>query len=120
MGDWMIRTHTVRLEVFQDDVDVRGNALASGDDAVDRECEDEILERLSRGDVWAWCTVVIECTCDKCGATGRDSLGCCSYADEKDFSQSGYYADMCDAALAEMRESCICYAPEGIGGERCI
>jgi hypothetical protein len=49
---------TVRVE--QDDTPVRGNAMASGDDAADRECEDEILSRLEAGNVEAWCVLTVE------------------------------------------------------------
>ena len=45
-------TYTIEVTAAQDDIPVRGNAMASGDDATDRECEDDILTRLDSGDVW--------------------------------------------------------------------
>ena len=94
-------TVTYRIEVEQDDVEVRGNALASGDDAEDKACEDEILERLNRGDVWAWASVCVVAECE--GFEGRDYLGCCCYDDEEDFKQpGGYYDDMKKRARADL------------------
>ena len=80
----------------QDDCEVRGNALASGDDAADRECEDTIIERLNNGDVWAWASVAVKVSHPAWPEIeGVDYLGCCSYADEADFTAyDGYYPDM--------------------------
>src|SRR5688572_13886675 len=84
------------LEADFDDIPVRGNALAFGDDAEDKRCEDEIIERLESGDVWAWASVKVTC-CHKDlpEIEGVDYLGGCSYLDESDFKQpGGYYDDM--------------------------
>lgn len=91
----------ITLTVEQDDTDVRGNALASGDDVEDRACEDEIIDRLNRGDVWAWAVVIVEVKWR--GFTGRSVLGCCSYRDEAEFrAPGGYYASMVSEALASL------------------
>jgi len=91
----------IRIEVEQDELDVRGNALVSGDDATDRECEDEIIARLNRGDVWAWAHVRVVVTDGE--YEGSDSLGTCSYEDERDFRKCGYYSDMVQNALDEFK-----------------
>jgi hypothetical protein len=98
---------TYKLYAEQDDMQVRGNALASGDDEEDRRCEDEILERLDSGDVWAWASVKVEAEIDIDGETftGEDYLGACSYVDEKDFMQDGYYDDMKAQALQDLIET---------------
>src|ERR1700692_675881 len=83
---------TVTLQVEQDDIAVRGNAMASGDEAYDKEGEDGILARLDRGDVWAWACVKV--TVAGYGCEGTDYLGCCNYADEQDFRKGGYFDDM--------------------------
>lgn len=96
---------TFELECLPEDIPVRGNAMASGDDAADREYEDEIIRRLDAGDVWAWCTVKVTA---RFGAfEGVSYLGCCNYRDEEDFTQpGGYFEDMeaeaFDALLCEM------------------
>ncbi len=84
-----------------DDLPVRGNAMASGDDALDKKVEDEIIARLERGDVWAWAAVTVEARWQ--GFVGRDHLGACCYRDERDFKHSeGYYPDMCSVALDDL------------------
>ncbi len=83
------------VQAEPDQIPVRGNALVSGDDASDREAEDEILRRLESNDQWAWAavTVVARVERDDEAFEGTDSLGACSYADEEDFVQSGGYFD---------------------------
>lgn len=77
----------------QDDIPVRGNAVVSGDEEVDKKIEDEIIERLENGDVWAWASVQV--TAEFKGITGNAYLGACSYKSEKDFVEAGdYYIDM--------------------------
>lgn len=100
------------LSVSQDDQDVRGNALASGDDAEDKRVEDAIIERLDNGDVWAWAHVIVSASFND--FVGSDSLGCCSYEDADDFKGDGYYADMKDAALDELTAS-VAEALEELG-----
>jgi hypothetical protein len=100
---------TFELTVEQDDIPVRGNALASGDADEDRKCEDEILRRLDQGDVWAWASVRVTARWE--GFEGHDYLGGCSYESERDFVRSGgYFDDMKDAALAELNEAIQAHA----------
>lgn len=89
-----------RLIVYQDETPVRGNVIASGDDAADKAIEDEILERLSRDDVWAWATVEMRAECG--GFVGRDFLGCCSYRDEAEFKADAYFQDMQKCAFDDL------------------
>ena len=92
-----MNTITYTIEVEPEECSVRGNALASGDDAADRACENEILARLARGDTWAWCSVRVVATFASGQATmmiTSDWLGCCSYQDENDFKAGGYFYDM--------------------------
>ena len=92
---------TIRLEAEPEWVPVAGNAIASGDDAFDRQIEDEILARLEQGDIWAWAAVTVTVSWGPFSAS--DHLGCCSYAAEGDFRQSGgYFDDMVDQALEEL------------------
>jgi hypothetical protein len=67
---------TIRVEA--EDVDPRDNFMCTDDTDQDRADENEIIERLNRGDESAWCCVVVEA--DWNGIKGYDSLGCCSYA----------------------------------------
>ena len=88
---------TYKLFISQDDIPVRGNAMASGDEAEDKAVEDEILSRLDDGDTWAWASVNVQAsvTIDGEEFTGDDYLGGCCYHDTADFiTGNGYYDDM--------------------------
>lgn len=89
-----------QIITHNEDLPVKGNAIASGDDAQDKEVEDEIIERLENGDIWAWCCV--EVVAKWRGMKGNDFLGGCSYQDEKDFMSDGYYEDMKKVAYAAL------------------
>lgn len=111
MRDWVSRPvfrgvpffgAKLTLTAEQDDTEVRGNAMVSGDDAADKEVEDGILRRLDSGDVWAWAFVKVRAECGD--AVGEDALGACSYADERDFcTLDGYFADMVMSAVAQCK-----------------
>ncbi len=97
---------SIKLEVKQSDIPVKGNVMVSGDSAYDRKVENEILKRLNDGDIAAWfdalVTVCIEW--DDSEFTyeyeGTDSLGCCNYASIQQFvkQSGGYFEDMIDQA----------------------
>lgn len=74
------------LNATYEEVQVRGNAMASGDDAGDKAYEDEIIQRLDNGDVWAWALVKV--IAEWRGVETFCYCGCCSYEDEKDFMES--------------------------------
>ena len=114
---------TFTIEVLPEEIPVRGNALASGDDDADHDCENKILRALERGNGWAWCCVRVTAAWSALDGeeyTGCDSLGCCSYAGEKDFTRGGgYFDDMKREALdnlnkqiehAEKRYAALCAA----------
>lgn len=87
----------IELIAIQDDCSVRGNASCSGDNELDKQCEDEILRRLDCGDVWAWASVEVKVS--KGGLTESEYLGSCSYKDANSFKRGGYYYDMVTTAL---------------------
>lgn len=93
----------------QDDIPVRGNALASGDAKADKRYEDRIIRRLESGDVWAWAHVTVKATLtlpDGSTIEGSASLGGCCYRNEKDFTRpGGYYDDMKHEALADLQRA---------------
>ena len=83
---------------------VRGNALASGDDALDKQVEDEIIDADNQGNEWAWCTVEVRVRfiVDGKERTGSDYLGCVSHihSKEKGFrNRGGYLPSMIEGAL---------------------
>lgn len=89
------------LWIEKDYTPVRGNAMASGDDKLDREVEDEILARLGRGDTWAWASVDVEARHND-GRIGRDSLCGCNYRDTADFIENGCWEDLKAGALQRL------------------
>ncbi len=73
---------TFTVEVLEEDTQVRGNAVASDDDAADKALEDEIVSRLESGHVEAWCCLRVkaEWTAPECTVfEGLQHLGCCSF-----------------------------------------
>ena len=73
---------------------IRGNAIASGDEAYDKEIEDELISRVNNGDIWAWFSFQVKAFLYVYNATideyktfvGKSSwLGCCSYQSYDDF-----------------------------------
>jgi hypothetical protein len=91
------------ISITPEDLPVRGNALASGDPAVDKKAEDQIIKRYNDGDYWAWCIVTVVAELEE--FYGYDHLGCASYEDEKDFRKnSGYYEDMRKNALDDLKK----------------
>lgn len=88
---------TVALRAEPEDVEVRGNALASGDKAEDRKAEDAIIADLEGGNEWAWCCAVVEVSWGE--FKGVATIGCCSYESEEDFKAGGYYEDMVEEAV---------------------
>lgn len=93
--------YDITLEAIPETIRVRGNALASGDDQLDKEAEDEILARLESGDVWAWFTAKVSVRDDQ-GREATDYLGACCYEDERDFKRGGYYLDMIRTCIDEL------------------
>ncbi len=91
---------TFRLFIDQDDAPVRGNAMASGDDAADKAAEDEIIQRLNDGDTWAWASATVGASVD---LTGTDHLGALSYHSTAEFLEDCYYESM----KAEAREELV-------------
>lgn len=91
------------IEVEVDYSPVRGNLIDSGDSDYDTQIENEIVDRLNSGDIWAWRSIKVTAYWN--GLDGVDYLGGCSYESESDFiKNSGYYDDMCEAALADLNK----------------
>lgn len=111
IGSMTVHTETIdgityTLSIEQEDIEVRGNAMASGDDTVDTAAENEIIERLDNGDVWAWfgatCTASI--TIDGETFEGKDHLGACCYTGLEEFiAEGGYWPDMRSEAKGALR-----------------
>lgn len=93
--------YDICFDALPESVRVRGNASACGDDALDKEIEDDIINRLEAGDLYAWFTAKVSVR-DNQGREASDYLGCCCYQDEKDFKSGGYYLDMIEECIRQL------------------
>lgn len=91
------------LTVDCDDIPIRGNVMASGDAEFDKQVEDALISRVNSGDVWAWARVEVTGTFK--GLSESEYLGGCSYKDQNDFEESGYYDDMKAVILATLNST---------------
>jgi hypothetical protein len=93
----------IRITAYPEDIPVKGNAICSGNEDFDQQVESEILERLEQDEVWAWATVCV--TAEWEGLKEEGYLGCCCYADEKEFCQEGgYYEEMVEEAINNLNK----------------
>lgn len=79
------------FEPLEEEMPVRGNALASGDNALDKECEDKIIAKLNSGDMSAWFCACVKVTLYGHNEVGRSYLGACSYDSFAEFVSDNYY-----------------------------
>lgn len=92
----------IEFTAEEEDVEVRGNVIVSGDDALDKEVEDDVIRRLNLGYIEAWFSAKV--TARWKGFEGVNYLGGCSYGSLKEFTDSGTYQDMINQALEELQE----------------
>lgn len=85
------------LTIEEMDAHPRG-FFASDEPDIDAQQVADIIARLERGDLWAWCSVKV--TASWGGYSASDYIGGCSYDGERDFMSDQCYADMKAAALA--------------------
>ncbi len=106
------------VEIEAEDLPVRGNYMASGDDAFDQQCEDEVIAKLDRGDIEAWCYVKV--TAELAGFRGTAGIGGCTlgegYTAEQCAVEHGLYAE----ALADLRATLKHAAEAGSQAQRLL
>ena len=88
------------LECLPEDLQIEGNASAI-DPETDRQTVEWIKSKLEAGNEWAWCMVKVTARWN--GLEASDSLGACSYKNEEEFKQGGYYEDMVQNVLDELQ-----------------
>lgn len=83
----------------QDDIPVRGNAMVSGDDDFDKQCEDEIIASLENGDTHSWCCITV--TAQYKRFSGSSHLGGVNVTEASDVEfvarEHGMYDDALEA-----------------------
>ncbi len=94
---------TFTIEIEADDSPVRGH-FATDEADLDRQQEDEIIERLDNGEVEAWCGVIVTATWEFDGQeyTGTDSLWACSLDDTYTRDNVVEYHGMKEQALDDL------------------
>lgn len=94
---------TVQTYACEEEIPVRGNVIASGDDAADRAAEDEVLRKLEQDGLQHW--FMAKVVVSKCGVElAEEYLGCCSYDSFADFlTENGYHSDMVATAMEAAR-----------------
>jgi hypothetical protein len=99
-------------EIQPDDTPVRGNAQASGDDALDKAAEDLILAQLDAGEIHAWCGAIVTAKVEIDGQIfkGSASLWGCSYD-----SESSLWRDVGEDLENEARDSLLDTIHHAIG-----
>lgn len=65
-----------------------------------QEDADDVINALHNGNPWAW--FMAKVTVKAYGFEASDCLGGCSYKDEQDFKQGGYYLDMILECLGQI------------------
>jgi len=92
-----------KVEFLPEDLQVRGNAISSGDEETDKRVEDEIIRRLDRDDISAWFCAKVTCAVVEGDHifTGVDYLGANSYNSEQEFLESDVMEDMKIEAYSE-------------------
>jgi hypothetical protein len=107
-----IRELTASEEEFQctsepefEFIGVRGNYMRTEDPEADRKAENEIIDRLERGDDSAWCRLTVTATWN--GFTGFAGLGPCSFEDPDDPAIEAEYEDLRAAALDDLNANIV-------------
>ncbi len=102
--EFLNKNAEITFEALEETIQVRGNAIASGNEEEDKKVEDEIIARLNNGDISAWFCAHVKATFDKW--EGDDFLGCCSYQNlSTDFlNDDGHYADMKKEAIENLAD----------------
>lgn len=101
----------IELLCEREDIEIEGNAMASGDDAVDEEQNAWVRAQLASGNEWAWCCARVRVTYSvaipgkafPARVEGNAYLGACSYLSEEDFRKDAY-ADMEIEAFDDLNE----------------
>lgn len=103
---------TFEISISSEHAPIKGNCSAVNP-KVDAATEQWICDQLMAGNDWAWCVVRVVAifTLGSNCLTAADSLGCCSYESESDFTMpGGYYEDMKNTALGLIADELIAAA----------
>jgi len=98
----------ILVSCMPEDQPIEGNAIASGDEAFDKEVCDGIRERLESGNEWAWCVAKVEARIELADGNQLSEaayLGACTDGSESEFvNNSGYYEQLAVEAIDAVRQ----------------
>lgn len=132
MDNFIVRTHaadlSIKIGAAQADYNEIAGSFAYGDDPESQKAEKSTVRKIQRqhreGDLWAWfdCRVEVEffdrdmAIADLEPFTADEFLGCCNYRSLEDFTtpNDGYFADMLQTALTEIRERLAAEYPDSL------
>ena len=87
----------ISICVEYEDIPVRGNAIASEDPEYDEKVENDIINDLESGNIFAWCTAIVKARW--AGFEGVDTLGAVSCFNEESFRESVMEHGMIESAV---------------------
>ena len=90
-----------KIVIHPEDLQIRGNAIASGDENYDKKIEQFIIDDLESGNLWAWCCVEVIGHYKEV-LTASCFLGGCSYKNEDDFKVCDYFECMKDEIVNQL------------------
>ncbi len=98
---------TFEVTIEAEDTPVRGNFMATDEPDLDKAEEGALLARLERGEVEAWCGVIVTATWEHDGLTyeGRDSLWGCSLNDSYTAAVVAEHHGMQEQALDDLNRT---------------
>lgn len=104
LGDWAAVERAIVYEVYclPEDLQLEGNVMQSGDEALDAQAEAEVKAQLAAGNPWAWCVIRVVARIPDVPLEGVDHLGGCSYASQDDFVADAYFEGMKQEAKKDL------------------
>lgn len=87
-----MKIRELKLEEIEWSIERRMEDLDPAESFDDPESVKDIHAKLDAGNPWAWCEIRVVGRWK--GFDSDDYIGACSYNDENDFKQGGYYEDM--------------------------
>lgn len=94
-------TPGIEIEILcEEEYESPEGCFASDEPELDSMIVKGIKDRLNSGDLWAWFCAHVRVTYN--GFVGDDYLGACSYENEADFRNGGYFDDMVDMCIDQI------------------
>ncbi len=93
---------TVSTYAMFEEIPYIGNASAINE-KTDKKVIEWIESQLDNGNILAWCLIRVNVENTKLGLSADGHLGCCSYENINEFKGSGYYEDLIQECLTDIK-----------------